>query len=80
MHETEYAAMKPEKLDLLRKCYEDLQFCAMNEDFLLAPDKLYDIHKKLCEIFISEDPFADKTMLFVNDLMQVSLDLKNDLP
>ena len=71
LYEAGYAAMSPEKLDLFRKSYEDMQLCTVDEVSMLAPDKLYDIHRRMCEIFISQDPFADKALMFVGDLMQV---------
>ena len=71
LYDAGYAAMGPEKLDLFRKSYVDMQLCTVDEVSMLAPDKLYDIHKRMCEIFISQDPFADKAIMFVGDLMQV---------
>ena len=71
LYDAVYAAMGPEKLDLFRKSYVDMQLCTVDEVSMLAPDKLYDIHKRMCEIFISQDPFADKAIMFVGDLMQV---------
>ena len=38
---------------------------------MLSCDLLYMIHKRLCEIFVSEDLFAAKALLLVGDLMQL---------
>ena len=72
MYEASYATMGPEKLDLFRRSYNDLHFITVDEVSMLAPDKLYDISKRLCEIFISGDAFANKGILFVGDPMQVN--------
>ena len=38
---------------------------------MVSSDLLYMIHKRLCEIFVSEDLFAGKAILLVGDLMQL---------
>ena len=38
---------------------------------MISSDMLYMIHRRLCEIFISEDLFGGKAILFVGDLMQL---------
>lgn len=38
---------------------------------MISTDMLYMIHRRLCEVFISEDAFAGKAILFVGDLMQL---------
>ena len=43
----------------------------VDEVSMCGADKLYEIHRRLCEILISEDLFANKAVMFVGDLMQV---------
>ena len=39
---------------------------------MVSSDMLYMIHKRLCEIFVSDDCFGGKSILLVGDLMQLS--------
>ena len=38
---------------------------------MISSDVLYMIHQRLCEIFVSQDPFAGKVVLTVGDLCQL---------
>ena len=38
---------------------------------MVSADLLYMIHKRLCEIFVSEEYFGGKAIMFVGDLMQL---------
>ena len=66
-----YHILAPEKLDMFRRSFIDLQMVTVDEVSMCGADKLYEIHRRLCEILISEDLFANKAVMFVGDLMQV---------
>ena len=66
-----YHILTPEKLDMFRRAFKDLQVIIIDEVSMCGADKLYDIHKRICEIIISEELFGNIAILFVGDLMQV---------
>ena len=70
-----YYILSPEKLDMFRRAFTDLQMCVVDEISMCGADKVYDMHKRLCEILISLDMFANRIILFVGDLMQVKLEI-----
>ena len=66
-----YQSLTAEKLDMFRRAFNDLQVCIIDEISMCGADKLYDIHRRICEILISEMLFANIAILIVGDLMQV---------
>ena len=67
----EYLPLSDQTREELRNNLEDLQVIVFDELSMISTDMLYMIHKRLCEIFISDDPFAAKAILLVGDLMQL---------
>ena len=49
-----------------------MQVCVVDEISMVGADKIYDMSRRLCEIIISEDLYANKGTLFVGDPMQVN--------
>ena len=66
-----YHILTPEKLDMFRRAFNDLQVIIIDEVSMCGADKIYDIHKRICEIIISEELFGNIAIIFVGDLMQV---------
>ena len=54
-----------------RNALKDLKVVIVDEMSLLSCDLLYELHLRLCQIFQSEDPFANKTIILVGDLLQL---------
>ena len=50
---------------------QNLELIIIDEMSLLSSDYFYRIHMRLKEIFQSEDPFANKSVLLVGDLLQL---------
>ena len=73
MNKGNYHILAAEKLDMFRRAFKDLQVCVIDEISMCGADQIYDIHKRFCEIFISEDLFANVAILLVGDLMQVCI-------
>ena len=68
---SEYLPLSDELRERMRADLEDLQVIIMDEMSMISADMLYNIHSRLCEIFVSEDPFAGKAILLVGDLLQL---------
>ena len=71
MNENLYRILSPEKLDMFRRAFSDLQVCIVDEISMVGADKIYDMSRRICEIIISEELFGNIAILFVGDLMQV---------
>ena len=71
MNKGHYHSLTAEKLDMFRRAFDDLQVIIIDEISMCGADKLYDIHRRCCEICISEMLFANLAILVVGDLMQV---------
>ena len=67
----QYLPLKDEVREKIRLQFEDLQLVIIDELSMVSSDMLYFIHKRLCEIFVSEDYFGGKAVLLVGDLMQL---------
>ena len=68
---SQFHYLTPEKLDNFRRLFSDLGVCIIDEISMVSSDRTYDVHKRFCEIFISQELFASKCMLFIGDLMQL---------
>ena len=68
---TKYLPLRDAKLEEFRKLFEDLNLIVLDEMSMLSSDRLYDIHRRMTEIFISKDPFGGIAMLVVGDLLQL---------
>ena len=65
-----YLPLNSKKLDFLRTHLEELECVILDEMSMIGSDKLYDIHRRLAEIEISDESFGGKAVLLVGDLMQ----------
>ena len=61
----------PEKLDLTRKYLENVEVVIVDEMSLVSSDNLYNLHKRLQEIFASEDTFGGRCILLIGDILQL---------
>ena len=61
----------PEKLDLARKYLENVEVVIVGEMSLVSSDNLYNLHKRLQEIFASEESFGGRCILLVGDILQL---------
>ena len=61
----------PEKLDLARKYLENVEVVIVDEMSLVSSDNLYNLHKRLQEIFASEESFGGRCILLVGDILQL---------
>ena len=68
---SEYHYLTPEKLDMFRDMFKDLSLIIIDEISMVPADKLYDVNKRVGEIFQSQDLFAQKGVLNFGDLMQL---------
>ena len=59
------------KREELRVLFEDLQLIIVDEFSMVSADALYDIHRRLQEILISDDYFGGCAVLLVGDLLQL---------
>ena len=72
MNENLYRILSPEKLDMFRRAFSDLQVIIVDEISMVGADKIYDMSRRVCEIVISEDLYGNKGTCFVGDPMQVN--------
>ena len=72
MNDNLYRILSPEKLDMFRRAFSDLQVCIVDEISMVGADKIYDMSRRVCEIVISEDLYGNKGTCFVGDPMQVN--------
>ena len=66
-----HVGLGPKKLAECRERLQDLKIIIIDEMSFVKSDILYQIHRRMMEIFISEDLFANKTVILVGDLMQL---------
>ena len=65
-----YRSMTDEKLNQLRKAYENLQVCIIDEISMVGADRLYDVNRRFREILTNQDRFGGICTLIFGDLMQ----------
>ena len=63
--------MTDEKLNRLRKAYENLQVCIIDEISMVGADRLYDVSRRLCEILINNDAFGGILCMCFGDICQL---------
>ena len=68
---TDMLDFTPEKLDLTRKQLENVEVVIVDEFSMVSADNLYNLHKRLQEIFMSQEPFGGRSLLLVGDIMQL---------
>ena len=69
----EHQGLGDKKLAEYRSSLQNLRLIIVDEMSMVDSDKLYKIHKRLCEIFQSDDLFANIGIIWVGDLLQVNL-------
>ena len=69
----EHQGLGDKKLAEYRSSLQHLRLIIVDEMSMVDSDKLYKIHKRLCEIFQSDDLFANVGIILVGDLLQVNL-------
>ena len=69
------------KLAEFRTNLADLKLIIIDEISLVKADMLYQIHRRLCEIFpdCAKFPFAKRSVIVVGDLLQVNYTIPNAL-
>ena len=63
--------LAPQKLDMARKYLENVEVIIVDEMSLVSSDNLYNLNKRLQEIFASEDIFGGKCVLLIGDILQL---------
>ena len=69
----QHEGLSDKKLAEYRSTLQHLRLIIVDEMSMVDSDKLYKIHKRLCEIFQSDDLFANVGIILVGDLLQVIL-------
>ena len=69
-----YSSFSEKKMAKFRHQLANLKLIIIDEMSLMDSDKLYKLHLRLCEIFQSDDLFANVGILLVGDLLQVYSD------
>ena len=59
------------KLAEYRENLQDLEIVIIDEMSLMKSDLLYKLHRRLCEVFQSDDLFANKSVILVGDILQL---------
>merc|ERR1712020_285152 len=60
-----------EKLDLARKNLENVEVVIVDQFSMVSSDNLYNLHKRLQQIFMSQEIFGGRSVLLVGDIMQL---------
>ena len=60
-----------EKLDQTRKNLENVEIVIVDEFSMVSSDNLYNLNKRLREIFMSDELFGGRAVLLVGDIMQL---------
>ena len=61
----------PQKLDTARKYLENVELVIVDEMSLVSSDNLYNLHKRLQEIFATDEEFfGGRALLLVGDILQ----------
>ena len=66
-----HVGLDNKKLAEAREWLSELQLIIIDELSLISADQLYKLHMRLCEIFQSEDKFANIGMVLVGDILQL---------
>ena len=67
----DHLSMTKEKLDKTKKSLEHVETVIVDEMSMVSADFLYNLHKRLMEIFDSKDDFGGRGLLLVGDLLQL---------
>ena len=60
-----------EKLDSARKNLENVEVVIVDEFSMVSSDNFYNLHKRLQEIFMSQELFGGRSVLLVGDIIQL---------
>lgn len=60
-----------EKLEVTRKFLQDVEVVIVDEMSLVSADNLYNLHKRLQSIFLSDDLFGGRCLMLVGDILQL---------
>ena len=63
--------LSSEKLDTTRKNLENVEIIIVDEFSMISSDNLYNLHKRLQGLFMSQDFFGGRSILLVGDIMQL---------
>ena len=63
--------MTREKLDKIKKQLEFAEAVIVDEMSMVSVDNLYNLHRRLMEIFESKDEFGGRALMLVGDLLQL---------
>jgi hypothetical protein len=69
--ESDHMSMSKEKLDRIKKFLEHVETGIVDEMSMVSVDFLYNLHKRLMEIFDSKDDFGGRGLMLVGDLLQL---------
>ena len=67
----DHLSMTKEKLDRIKKFLEQVETAIVDEMSMVSVDFLYNLHKRLMEIFDSKDDFGGRGLMLVGDLLQL---------
>ena len=75
----QHVPLGDKKLAEFRTNLADLKLIIIDEISLVKADMLYQIHRRLCEIFpdCAKFPFAKRSVIVVGDLLQVNCTIPN---
>ena len=68
---TDHNPLGNKKRDELRHTFKDLEVIIIDEFSMVSADMLYRLNLRVCEIFMSEDYFGGKVVIFVGDPLQL---------
>ena len=71
----QHSTWSEKKLAKFRHNLSNLKLIIIDEMSLMDSDKLYKLHFRLCQIFQSEDLFANIGIILIGDILQVRADL-----
>ena len=71
----QHSTWSEKKLARFRHNLANLKLIIIDEMSLMDSDKLYKLHFRLCQIFLSEDLFANIGIILIGDILQVRADL-----
>jgi hypothetical protein len=66
-----YHRLGSRKLEELRSLYNSVKFLFFDEYSMISYESLRMVHRRLSEIFASDEPFGDRSIILFGDLMQL---------
>ena len=68
---TSASPLSDEKMDTLRDALKELKLLVIDEMSMVSADMLFNIHKRMCEVFQTSKAFGGVSVLLVGDLLQL---------